>query len=139
MPKTAGYSGTPLIRKLGIKEGFRLSVVNEPGDYWSLLGKLPSGVEVAGPRAGSLDFIHGFVTRRADLEKRMPGWRRRIVPTGMIWVSWPKKASGVTSDVTEDVVRAAAFANKLVDVKVCAVDEIWSGLKLVIRREDRPG
>ncbi len=139
MAKTAGYSGTPLIRKLGIKEGFRITVANETADYWTLLGKLPSGVDVLGPRAGSLDFVHGFVTRRVDLEKRMPGWRRRIVPAGMIWVSWPKKSSGVVSDMTEDVVRAVAFANKLVDVKVCAVDETWSGLKLVIRREDRTG
>ena len=133
----AGYSGTPLVRKLGIKEGMRVLVVQEPEGYWSLLGTLPAGVERIGPRARNVDFVHGFVTRHQDLAKRLPRWRDRITQNDMIWVSWPKKSSGVPSNVTEDVVRGEAFDNQLVDVKVCAVDEIWSGLKLVIRLKDR--
>lgn len=133
----AGYSGTPLVRKLGIKAGHRMHVVNAPDDYWHLLPGLPDEVERCGGRARSLDVIHCFVKRQSELERRLPGLRKRIVPNGMIWVSWPKKASGVPTDVTEDVIRKVAFANRLVDVKVCAVDDVWSGLKLVIRKEDR--
>lgn len=133
----AGYSGTPLVRKLGIKPGSRLHVVSPPDHYWDLLPGLPDDVVRAGARARNLDLVHCFVTREAELARRLPGLRARIRPDGMIWISWPKKASGVTTDVTEDVVRKVAFANRLVDVKVCAVDEVWSGLKLVIRKADR--
>ena len=135
--KSAGYFGTPLVRKLGIKAGFQIGLVNKPEHYLDLVGTLPAGVERCGARARSLDFIHCFVTRAADLERRMPGLRKRIVQNGMIWISWPKKSSGVRSDMSGDEVRRVAFANQLVDVKVCAVDEVWSGLKLVIRKEDR--
>jgi hypothetical protein len=133
----AGYSGTPLVKKLGIKPGHRLRAAGAPRHYWKLLAGLPDDVVRCGPRHGNLDVVHVFVTRAGDLRRRLPGFRQRIVLNGMIWVSWPKKFSGVESDVTEDVVREVAFANRLVDVKVCAVDEVWSGLKLVIRKADR--
>jgi hypothetical protein len=133
----SGYSGTTLVRKLGIKVGCRLQVVNPPADYWDLLTGLPENVERRGPRARSADIVHCFVDREADLARRMPGLRNRIAPDGMIWISWPKRSSGVPTDVTEDVIRKVAFANRLVDVKVCAVDDVWSGLKLVIRKADR--
>lgn len=134
----AGYSGTSLDRKLGLKAGFRISVLSPPDRYWDLVAPLPEGVTVLGPRAKRLDFVHVFVERRNELERMLPRLLNRIVPAGMIWVSWPKRASRVPTDVTEDVVRKVALPLGLVDVKVCAVDEIWSGLKLVIRRELRP-
>ena len=140
MPKDrsgAGYSGTPLVKKLGIREGYRVSFVNEPSGFRTLLGPLPDETELCGPRSRALNFLHYFVDREADLRARLPKLRSRIRPDGMIWVSWPKKSSGIATDVTEDVIRKHAFANTLVDVKVCAVDEIWSGLKLVIRKKDR--
>lgn len=133
----AGYSGTPLVRKLGIKDGFKVLAVSPPSHYWALLGPMPDGVERAGPRARGIDFVHVFSESAADLRRRLPGLTRRIVSNGMIWVSWPKKASKVPTDLTEDVVRALALPLGLVDVKVCAVDDVWSGLKLVIRRENR--
>lgn len=135
--RPAGYSRTPLVKKLGIREGDRVYFQNPPTGYRKLLGPLPGSVEVTGPQSRSLNFIHSFVDKASQLQKRLPSLRKRIVRDGMIWISWPKKSSGVTTDMTEDVVRKYAFANTLVDVKVCAVDEIWSGLKLVIRKEDR--
>ena len=135
--KPTGYSGTPLVRKLGIKAGFRIDLVNEPEHYLDLVGTLPAGVKLCGARARNLDFIHCFVKRAADLERRMPGLRKRIVQNGMIWVSWPKKSSAVESDITEDTIRELALPLGLVDVKVCAVDDTWSGLKLVIRKSNR--
>ncbi len=137
--KTAGtgYSGTPLVKKLGIREGDRVALVDTPADYRKLIGSFPSDVEIVGPRSRQLNFLHYFVDKESDLRTRLPRFRSRITQDGMIWVSWPKKSSGVKTDITEDVVRKHAFANKLVDVKVCAVDETWSGLKLVIRKKDR--
>jgi len=136
-PGGAGYSGTPLVKKLGIREGDRVAFVANPTSYRKLLGPLPAGVEVGGARSRGLNFIHYFTDREADLSKRLPGLRSRIKQDGMIWVSWPKKSSGVDTDITEDTIRKHAFANSLVDVKVCAVDDVWSGLKLVIRKKDR--
>lgn len=133
----AGYSGTPLVRKLGIKGGMRLLVIDEPKDYWELLGELPHGVRVGDGGEGDVDLIHVFVKERRDLEERLAGLKKRMRPSGMIWVSWPKRAAKVPTDVTEDVVRGVALAEGLVDVKVCAVDETWSGLKLVVRLRDR--
>lgn len=137
-PTQAGYSTISLNRKLGLKDGFRIVVVNPPDRYWDLVHPLPEGVTVAGPRARRLDFVHVFVERRAELLRALPKLAARIKPNGMIWVSWPKRASGVPTDVTGDVIREAALPLGLVDVKVCAVDETWSGLKLVIRVEHRP-
>lgn len=134
----AGYSGTPLIRKLGIREGFRMQVLNPPDGYWQLLGDLPAGVHVLkSPRAADLDFVHIFATRVEELERRLRGARGRIADNGMIWVSWPKKASGVESELDGNRVRGSGLDKSLVDVKVCAVDETWSGLKFVIRVQDR--
>ncbi len=134
---TAGYSGTPLIRKLGIKAGFKMCVIDPPEDYWDLLGDLPANVSVRELKEGAFDFVHVFARDKAGFEGRLKTFRERIVPSGMIWVSWPKKSSKVATDLSENVVRDLALANGLVDIKVCAVDETWSGLKLVIRLKDR--
>jgi hypothetical protein len=134
----AGYSPSRLSRKLGLKPDSRVAVISPPDRYWDLVHPLPDGVMVAGPRAKRLDFAHVFVERRAELARALPKLLARIKPSGMIWVSWPKRASGVPTDMTEDVVRELALPLGLVDTKVCAVDEIWSALKLVIRVEHRP-
>ena len=133
----AGYSGTPLIKKLGIKPGYCVGFLNSPDGYTDLLGPLPQGVRVVLPARGSLDFIHLFSTDRAELARKLPELKQKIVENGMIWVSWPKKTSRVPSTITEDAIRKIALPLGLVDIKVCAVDEVWSGLKLVIRREER--
>jgi len=133
----AGYSGTPLARKLGLATGQRASAVGAPAHYRQLLAPEPPAVRWLGSRAQELEFVHLFVERESDLARRLPRQLGRLVANGMIWVSWPKKASKVATDVTEDVVRKHALALGLVDVKVCAVDEVWSALKLVIRRENR--
>jgi len=131
----AGYSGTPLWKKLGYKAGVSAYVEGEPGNYISLL-TLPADVVVTWlPRAKSeMEFVHLFATSASQLKSKLESVRKRIVPGGVIWVSWPKKSSGLTSDITEDTIRDLALPMGLVDVKVCAVDEVWSGLKLVIRR-----
>jgi len=133
-----GHASSVLSRKLGMKPGFRIAVVSPPDRYWDLVHPLPDGVMVAGPRARRLDFAHVFVERRAELARALPKLIARIKPDGVIWVSWPKRTSGVPSDMTEDVVRELALPQGLVDTKVCAVDETWSALKLVIRMEHRP-
>jgi hypothetical protein len=135
--RAAGYSGTALPKKLGIKAGARVAWGNEPRDWEKILGPLPEGVDVRGRIRGPLDVVVFFTTRRSELERRMPALRRALDPAGSLWISWPKRASRVPTDVTEDVVREIALANALVDVKVAAVDETWSGLKLVIRLKDR--
>jgi hypothetical protein len=133
----AGYSGTPLPKKLGFKPGTRAAFVGAPPEFDVALGELPDGVSVARRLGGSRDLVVVFVTRRAELERRLDALRRAIAPDGMVWVAWPKRASGVETDMTEDVVREVALPTGLVDVKVCAIDETWSGLKLVIRKELR--
>ncbi len=133
----AGYSGTPLVRKLGIKAGFKLWVIDPPPNYWDLLGALPDNVSIGEPDEGRFDFIHIFATDRARLAERLGELRARIAPAGMIWVSWPKKSSQVATDLSEPLIRDLALRGGLVDVKVCAVDNTWSGLKLVIRLRDR--
>ncbi len=133
----AGYSGTPLPQKLGIKEGMRIITLDAPENYRKLLRKLPAGVEFSNKRQAEAHFIHFFVTRRSVLEKELARLRKILVSDGVLWISWPKKSAGVKSDVTEDVIREVALPLGLVDVKVCAVDKTWSGLKLMIRRELR--
>jgi hypothetical protein len=135
----AGYSGTPLPKKLGIKEGARVAVVHAPSGFDEVLGDMSDGVAMQTGLAGTkpLDIIVVFITRRADLERELASLRRRMPPAGALWVAWPKKSSGVDSDMTEDVVRAVALPTGLVDNKVCAIDETWSGLRLVIRLENR--
>ena len=125
------------MKKLGIKEGFRMCAVEAPDDYLSLLGPLPDGVSQHALAEADLDFVHLFATSEAELRHELERARGRIVQNGMIWISWPKKASGVPSDLDGNVVRGVGLSSGLVDVKVCAVDDTWSGLKFVIRREDR--
>jgi hypothetical protein len=134
-PKVFGYSGTPLIDKLGIKPGRRLQFVSEPKELRGLLGELPEGVRFASK--GALDFAILFVKTLSGLQKGFAPLRDRLEPNGMLWVSWPKKTSGVTTDLTEGVVRTFGLESGLVDVKVCAVDQTWSGLKFVRRLKDR--
>jgi hypothetical protein len=136
-PRPAGYSGTPLVKKLGIKEGARVAFVGAPGSFAMTLGALPPGVAVDSGGRGALDLAVVFVKERAALEAALPKVLRRLETAGAAWVAWPKRASKVPTDLTEDVVREVAFANQVVDVKVCAIDETWSGLKLVRRLKDR--
>ena len=130
---TAGYSGTPLARKLGFKPGMRAVYVNAPADFDAMLGELPGGVRVLARPAADLDLALLFVRERRELERRLPGLHAKLAAAGMIWVAWPKRGSKVATDMTEDVVRDVALPRGLVDVKVCAIDATWSGLKLVIR------
>ena len=135
---TAGYSGTPLPRKLGIKRGHRVLLLGAPDGFADgTLGQLPEGVKVGTRARGVADVIVAFHLRRAELAKRMPALRERMDPAAGLWIAWPKRASKVETDLTEDVVRELALANTLVDNKVCAIDETWSGLRLVIRLKDR--
>jgi hypothetical protein len=133
----AGYSGTPLVRKLGVEEGMRVAWLEAPEGFQLLLDPLPDALSIAATARGRLDLAVCFVTRQAALARRLPPLQRAIHPDGMAWVAWPKKASGVPTDITEDVIRDVALPMGLVDVKVCAIDATWSGLKLVIRRERR--
>jgi len=133
----AGSSSKPLAEKLGIKPGFAVVVIRSPTDYARLLGRIPERVRILNRLDGRVDMIHAFVRTRADLAARFLSWKNALPPDGSLWVSWPKRAAGVPTDLTEDVVRAIALAHGLVDVKVCAVDEVWSGLKLVYRTKDR--
>jgi len=135
---TAGYSGTPLAKKLGIEPGTVVHSIGAPTHYRSLLEPLPEGVTFAPRRTGRVDLIHLFVTSRARLAHNLPAIRNTMRPDAAVWVSWPKRASGVATDVTETVVRELALPLGLVDVKVCAVDEVWSGLRLVVRKALRP-
>jgi hypothetical protein len=128
----AGYSETPLLKKLGIAPGARMLVRQEPEGYWDWISPLPEGVEVKTRVAGRLDFVHLFVATEAAFKKEVLQLKKVLEQNGMIWISWPKKSSKVPTDLTEDVIRNFALKNGLVDVKVCAVDEVWSGLKLVI-------
>jgi hypothetical protein len=134
---SAGYSGTPLARKLGIKEGSRILPIGAPANYPELLAPLPAGVAFSARAGKSVDLAHLFVTRRAELRVRLAALRKILKPDAAIWVSWPKKASRVPTDISEDTIRELALPLGLVDVKVCAVTEVWSGLKLVLRRELR--
>ena len=132
-----GYSGTPLARKLGIKDGCRVRTTGAPSNYLNLLEPLPENVTISNRIARQIDIWHFFTASYSDLESSLPKMMATVHPDGAIWVSWPKKSSGVPSTVTEDRIRDAALPLGLVDIKVCAVDETWSGLKLVIREELR--
>jgi hypothetical protein len=135
----AGYSGTPLVQKLGIKPDSRLLLAGAPPDFAVILGPLPAGVQTLTGAAKGLDIILLFVTSQADLADRFAKLAARLTPAGMLWVAWPKRASGVPTDLTENTVRDIGLAAGLVDVKVCAISEVWSGLKFCIRRADRIG
>jgi hypothetical protein len=135
----AGYSRTPLPRKLGIKEGHRVALLQPPDDFEETLGELPEAATLQQGLKGKapLDVIVFFVTRRADFERQLASIRGRMAPAAGLWIAWPKKASGVTTDMTEHLVREVGLPTGLVDNKVCAIDETWSGLRLVIRLENR--
>jgi hypothetical protein len=133
----AGYSGKPLYQKLGIKAGQHICVIGAPDDYENIIEGKISGLTVTSDARQKADMAHIFETRHAALAKQLPSLIKAIAPDGAIWVSWPKKSSKVATDITEDVIRTVALPLGLVDVKVCAVNDVWSGLKLVIRRERR--
>ncbi len=135
----AGYSGTPLPRKLGIKEGDTVAFLNAPAELPAALGELPEGLTVRASARGRNDVVVCFVTSQARLRRRFGALKRSISFDGRLWVAWPKRASGATTDMTEDAAREIALAGGLVDNKVCAIDETWSGLQLVHRLADRPG
>ena len=139
---TAGYSGKPLIEKLGIKPGLTVAFVDTPENYAALLGDLPMDVTVADLRRGHIDFIHFFAASRQALEARFSDLKAALAPNGSLWVSWPKAtakgSAKLPTDLSENAVREIGLANGLVDVKVAAIDATWSGLKFVYRLEDRP-
>lgn len=133
----AGYSKRSLVEKLGIKPGTSIAILNAPKDYDRTLGKLPKHVSRSPSVAGVLDFIQFFTSEKRGLEREFAKLARALTPAGMLWISWPKKTSGVATDLTEDVIRTVGLAHGLVDVKVAAVDDVWSGLKFVRRLKDR--
>jgi len=133
----AGYSGTPLAKKLGIKAGFRVCFVNAPDNFDQDLD-LPADLRVTSARTKPLDLVMLFTKSEAKLGKEFPAMARKLSPNGMLWVCWPKKASGVAADINENIVRRIGLDAGLVDVKICAVNDVWSGLKFVYRLKDRP-
>jgi len=137
MAQLAGYSGTPLAKKLGIKPGFKVELINGPTHYFKLFTDLPVDIEVNNDLLIRKDLIHFFIKDQAEFKMLLPQLMSQIKINGIIWVSWPKKSSKVLTDVTEDIIRNYAISIGLVDVKVCAVDEVWSGLKLVIPVKNR--
>jgi hypothetical protein len=133
-----GYSGTPLPKKLGIKDGFRVALLHAPGDVKAELSDAFKKCSLLKPAAGTLDFIFLFVKSRARLELDLVPAARALAPAGMLWISWPKKSSGVVSDLDENIVRQSGLDAGLVDIKVCAVTDVWSGLKFVLPVKNRP-
>ena len=133
----AGYSEKSLLQKLGIKSGMRLIILNAPEGYDATLGRLPDAVEVVDKLDGSFDFIQFFTTEATRLEAEFPRLKGGLTSTGMLWVSWTKKAAKIPTDLNDNIIREMGLANGLVDVKVCAVDERWSGMKFVYRLKDR--
>ena len=136
-PPAAGYSGTPLVQKLGIRPGHRLRLIGAPRGFAETVGPLPAAVRVFTGRVDSLDCVLLFVTTVAELEQEFAPTARTLAPAGMLWIAWPKKASKVPTDVTENRIRDIGLDAGLVDVKVCAIDNVWSGLKFVRRLRDR--
>ena len=132
-----GYSGTPLIRKLGLQPPLKYFVVNGPAEFPAWLGPLPNGVERVVEQPEPLVAAHLFTTKKAELNRHLKNWRTRLTPTGFIWISWPKKAAKILSEGDENLIRELALPLGFVDVKVCEVSETWSGLKLVIRKAER--
>jgi hypothetical protein len=133
-----GYSGTPLPKKLGIKENFHVALLEMPSDVRSELREALAHCRITKKLAGPLDFIHLFFKSHLDLEREMKRAAKALAPAGILWISWPKKSSGVATDLTENIIRDTGLALGLVDVKVCAVTDVWSGLKFVIPVKNRP-
>jgi hypothetical protein len=134
---STGYSGTPLAKKLGFKAGQRVSAPGAPPNYRSLLAPIPDGIEFQARVSKTTDIVHLFTTSKTVLAKNLVSYRKMLHPEAAIWVSWPKKAAKIATDITEDTIREVALPLGWVDIKVCAVDESWSGLKLVLRKELR--
>lgn len=137
LPQPSGYSGTPLAKKLGVKSGFKIMLINEPAHYFELFTDLPMDVEIINNESEKKNLVHFFTNQRQELFDLLPRLKAQITADGVIWVSWPKRASKVLTDIAEDTIRNYALSIGLVDIKVCAVDEVWSGLKLVIPVKDR--
>ncbi len=137
-PVAAGYSGTPLPTKLGIKPGSRVALLRAPDGFEHTLGELPAGVTVRRRARGPLDVVVAFFVHREELERRLPALRAALAPAGGLWIAWPKRASGLQADLGERDIRELGLAAGLVDNKVCAIDAAWSGLRLVYRLRDRP-
>jgi hypothetical protein len=137
-PELAGYSGTPLPRKLGIKPGMRVTLINAPVGFRDVLGELPAGARVTSRLRGESGVILAFFTEPAALARRLPGLREALAPDGGLWLAWPKRSSGVATDLGEREVREFGLEAGLVDNKICAIDETWSGLRFVYRLTDRP-
>jgi len=135
--KASGYSGTPLARKLGIKSNFTIGLLNQPDHYFDLFTDMPPNIRIVKERKTKKDLIHYFATSVSRLERDIKGLRQEMEDDGALWISWPKKAAKMKTDLNENVIRDIGLKNRLVDVKVCAIDEVWSGLKLVIRLKDR--
>jgi hypothetical protein len=133
----AGYSKRSLVEKLGIRPGFRIAFLSAPQDYPKILGPLPQNVEIKKQLVGPLDLVHAFCKKGQILGTEFSRWKQSLAPDGILWVSWPKQSSGVSTDLNENIVREIGLKNGLVDIKVCAVDETWSGLKFVYRVKDR--
>ncbi|SRR5712691_6158595 len=133
----AGYSGTPLPKKLGLKPGMILVAIEAPNEYRSWLGEIPADLAIVSTTEKQVEAAHIFATKKVILKKHLVTFRRRLEQSGFVWVSWPKKASKVGTDITEDVIRELALPLGFVDIKVCAVNDVWSGLKLVIRKNER--
>jgi hypothetical protein len=134
---TSGYSGTPLAKKLGLKEAHRVWLMDAPADYENLVHPLPAGVQFVSRADTSVDMAHVFVTDREVLSRQLGVLRKKLKPDAALWISWPKKSAKVSTTVTEDTIRELALPLGFVDVKVCAVSDVWSGLKLVVRKELR--
>jgi hypothetical protein len=135
--EVTGYSGTPLAKKLGIKEGSSVVAVGAPKGYRALLEPVPAAVRFASKADKTTDIVHVFGTKKSELASALASYREKLQPSAAVWVSWPKKLAKVPTDITEDVVRELALPLGFVDVKVCAVDDVWSALKLVVRKELR--
>jgi hypothetical protein len=133
----AGYSDTPLVKKLGIAEGFKILLINPPPEYRALISPLPAAVSFITAANSATNFVHAFTTKRLELARLLASLRRKLPHDALIWVSWPKKSSQVPTDITENTIREVALPLGFVDVKVCAVTDVWSGLKLVVRKELR--
>ncbi|HEX2912726.1 MAG TPA: DUF3052 domain-containing protein [Chloroflexia bacterium] len=134
----SGYSKTPLVKKLGLKADSKACFLNPPANYLELLGPIPPGVAIFHSLEGSFDFIHFFTTGKDEVFELVPALKESLDYKGMLWISWPKRASKVITDLDENIIRDCGLHFGLVDVKVCAIDQIWSGLKFVYRTKDRP-
>ena len=133
----AGYSDTPLAKKLGVREGSHVFLAGAPPNYVALLEPLPDQVQFGSRITDTTDIVHVFSTRRAELNRQLLRYRRKLKSSGAVWVSWPKKAAKMSTDITEDTIREIALPLGFADVKVCAIDDVWSGLKLVVRKKLR--